>query len=419
MNHLGSKEFLSMKKHPQDILVIGGGAAGFFGAITVAESNPALKVTILEKGSDVLSKVRISGGGRCNVTHACFNPADLVKHYPSGQRELLGPFHQWQASDTVAWFESRGVPLKTEADGRMFPVSDQSSSVVECLLNTAKSSGVSIRTQQAVSQIRKCDPEGFEVTTQDGQVYHARKLLWATGGLKPGPALTLLSRLGHHIVDPIPSLFTFQIKHPLIAGLQGLSVDEVKATLGGSNLSCRGPLLVTHWGLSGPAILRLSAWGAREIHHTPKSFECDIDWIPNVKDASAGLEAMKKQYPNKQLHNLSPMGLPKRLWQRLLNVLEFPTGMAWRQLQAKQVAMLVASLKRTTFQVSGKSRNKEEFVTCGGIELKEVQFKTMESKRVPGLYVAGEVLDIDAETGGFNFQAAWTTGHIAGKAMAE
>lgn len=398
---------------------MGGGAAGFFGAIVAAERNPDLKITILEKGSKVLSKVRISGGGRCNVTHACFDPAELIKHYPRGHRELLGPFHQWQASDTVTWFESRGVPLKTEADGRMFPLSDQSSSIVECLLNEAGSAGVSIKTHQAVSQIKQSESGRFEVITQDGNTYYTRMILCATGGLKPGPGMNLLSQLGHHMVNPIPSLFTFQIQHPLIEGLQGLSVDEVEASLCGTKIRCRGPLLVTHWGLSGPAILRLSAWGAREIHQTPKTFDCDIDWIPKVKDAGLGLESMKKQHPNKQLHTLSPFDLPKRLWQRILDILGFKLGMTWRQLNNKQVRLLAESLQKTTFQVSGKSRNKEEFVTCGGIDLKEVRFKTMESKHVSGLYFAGEILDIDAETGGFNFQAAWTTGYLAGKAMAE
>jgi predicted Rossmann fold flavoprotein len=418
MNPTPRVETPSTKTIRQDILVIGGGAAGFFGAITAAESNPGLKVTILEKGTEVLSKVRISGGGRCNVTHACFDPVELVKHYPRGHRELLGPFYRWQPSDTVTWFESRGVPLKAEADGRMFPISDQSSSIVECLLNEARSAGVSIRTNQAVAQIKHHESEGFEVNTQDGHIYHARKILWATGGLKPGPAMKLLSQWGHHMVDPIPSLFTFQIKHPLIEGLPGLSVDEAEASLCGTRISCRGPLLVTHWGLSGPAILRLSAWGAREIHQAQKSFACDIDWIPNVTDAGFGLESLKKQHPSKQLHTLSPFDLPKRLWQRLLDVLEFNQGMTWRQLNSKQVRLLTESLKRTTFHVSGKSRNKEEFVTCGGVDLKEVQFKTMESKKLPGLHFAGEILDIDAETGGFNFQAAWTTGYLAGKAIA-
>ncbi len=419
MNPTAPDKPQSSKTIRQDILVIGGGAAGFFGAITAAESDPALKVTILEKGPEVLSKVRISGGGRCNVTHACFDPAELVKHYPRGHRELLGPFHRWQPSDTVTWFESRGVPLKAEADGRMFPISDQSSSIVECLLNEAGSAGVSIRRYQAVYQIKQSESEGFEVITQDGHTYCVRKILWATGGVKPGPAMDLLSQWGHHMVDPIPSLFTFQIKHPLIEGLQGLSVDQVEALLCGTRIRCRGPLLVTHWGLSGPAILRLSAWGAREIHQSPKSFDCDIDWIPNVTDAGFGLESMMKQHPNKQLHTLSPFDLPKRLWQRMLDVLGFQQGKTWRQLNNKHVGLLAGSLKKTTFQVSGKSRNKEEFVTCGGVDLKEVQFKTMESKKVPGLHFAGEVLDIDAETGGFNFQAAWTTGYLAGKAMAE
>jgi len=419
MNRISPDKPRSTQTIRQDILVIGGGAAGFFGAITAAESDPALKVTILEKGPEVLSKVRISGGGRCNVTHACFDPAELVKHYPRGHRELLGPFHRWQASDTVTWFESRGVPLKAEADGRMFPISDQSSSIVECLLNEARSAGVSIRKYQTVSQIKQSESEGFEVMTQHGQPYDARKILWATGGMKPGPGMQWLSQLGHHMVDPIPSLFTFQIKHPLIEGLQGLSVDQVEALLCGTGIRCRGPLLVTHWGLSGPAILRLSAWGAREIHQAPNSFECDIDWIPNVTDAGFGLESMMKQHPNKQLYTLSPFDLPKRLWQRMLDVLEFKQAKTWRQLNNKQVRLLAGLLKKTTFQVSGKSRNKEEFVTCGGVDLKEVQFKTMESKKVPGLHFAGEVLDIDAETGGFNFQAAWTTGYLAGKAMAE
>ena len=403
----------------QDLLVVGGGAAGFFGAITAAESNPSLKVTILEKGSDVLSKVRISGGGRCNVTHACFDPADLVKHYPRGFRELLGPFHRWQPSDTVAWFESRGVPLKTESDGRMFPKSDQSASIVNCLLNSATSSGISILTRKTVDTVDRQENGTFEVHTQDEQIFQARTILWATGGLQPGPSKDLLIRLGHHIVDPIPSLFTFQIKHPLIQGLQGLSIDKVEASLQGTDIRCEGPLLITHWGLSGPAILRLSAWAAREIQATPAPFHCNIDWIPHVNDMTASLNSFKQEHINKQLHTLSPFGLPKRLWLRMLDLSGLEQRMTWRQLNTKQLKAFGDLLKKTNFQVSGKSRNKEEFVTCGGIDLKEIRFKAMESKRVPGLYFAGEVLDIDAETGGFNFQAAWTTGHLAGTAIAD
>ncbi|MBT5063617.1 MAG: aminoacetone oxidase family FAD-binding enzyme [Verrucomicrobia bacterium] len=405
-------------KEEVDLVVVGGGAAGFFGAITAAESNPALKILLLEKGPNVLSKVRISGGGRCNVTHACFDPAALITHYPRGSRELLGPFHSWQPADTVQWFQDKRVSLKTECDGRMFPVSDQSSSIVDCLLNTSIKSGVRIQTRCEVTQITPLKTGGFTILTNGEGDYKCRHVLWTAGGMKPGKQFKIIQSLGHHIIDPIPSLFTFEIKHPLINGLQGLSVPLAESSLIGTDVRCRGPMLITHWGLSGPAILRLSAWAAREIHAMSGPFEIEINWIPDINNPQTALLAFKEKHSKKLLTNSPALGLPKRLWQRLVGTVDVKPRMIWGGLRQSSLDQLCSILTQTRFKVSGKSRNKEEFVTCGGVDLKEIRFKTMESRRTPGLYFAGESLDIDAETGGFNFQAAWTTGYLAGSAIA-
>jgi predicted Rossmann fold flavoprotein len=401
-----------------DLVVVGGGAAGFFGAITAAETNPALKILLLEKGPNVLSKVRISGGGRCNVTHSCFDPAELITHYPRGSRELLGPFHRWQPADTVQWFQNKGVPLKTEADGRMFPVSDQSSSIVDCLLNTSKKAGIHIHTRREVTDIRPLDDGRFTVRTSKENAYKCRNVLWTAGGMKPGKQFKIIQSLGHQIIEPIPSLFTFEIKHPLINGLQGLSVPVVESRLNGTSIRCQGPLLITHWGLSGPAILRLSAWAAREIHSKPGPFEIEINWIPHIKNPQASLLNFKETHAKKLLTNSAAFDLPKRLWQRLVTTIQAPPRITWGALSRGHLNQFCDVLTKTRFKVSGKSRNKEEFVTCGGVDLKEIRFKTMESRKSKGLHFAGEALDIDAETGGFNFQAAWTTGFLAGSAIA-
>ena len=400
------------------LVVVGGGAAGFFGAITAAESRPDLKILLLEKGPNVLSKVRISGGGRCNVTHSCFDPSELVTHYPRGSRELLGPFHRWQPADTVQWFQEKGVPLKTESDGRMFPVSDQSSSIVDCLLNASIKAGVRIQTRQEVTKIQPLEENGFLVHTSGENRYKCRQILWTAGGIKPGKQTKIIGELGHPIIDPIPSLFTFEIKDSLLKGLQGLSVDNAESHLIGTDIRCRGPLLITHWGLSGPAILRLSAWAAREIHAMPGPFEVEINWIPSIENPLESLMKFRDSQFKKQVGNSPAFQIPKRLWQRLMTILGTPPNLTWSALKKHQLNQLCEMLTRTRFKVSGKSRNKEEFVTCGGVDLKEVRFKTMESRKTKGLYFAGEALDIDAETGGFNFQAAWTTGYLAGSAIA-
>ncbi|MDC0325498.1 NAD(P)/FAD-dependent oxidoreductase [bacterium] len=402
-----------------DLVVVGGGAAGFFGAITAGESRPDLKILLLEKGPNVLSKVRISGGGRCNVTHSCFDPSELVTHYPRGRRELLGPFHHWHPADTVQWFEERGVPLKTESDGRMFPVSDQSSSIVECLLNASIKAGVRIQTRQEVTQIQPLKEGGFLVRTNYEDGYKCRQILWTAGGIKSGKQTKIIGELGHHIVDPIPSLFTFEIKDSLLKGLQGLSVDNAESHLIGTHIRCSGPLLVTHWGLSGPAILRLSAWAAREIHAKPGSFDVEINWIPSTQNPLESLIRFRGLHFKKQIGNSPAFQMPKRLWQRLTTTLGATPNLTWGELNKHQLNQLCETLTRTHFKVSGKSRNKEEFVTCGGVDLREIRFKTMESRKTKGLYFAGEALDIDAETGGFNFQAAWTTGYLAGSAIAD
>jgi predicted Rossmann fold flavoprotein len=402
-----------------DVVVVGGGAAGFFAAITAKEHHPGLRVLILEKGSEVLAKVRISGGGRCNVTHACFDAAELTTHYPRGHRELLGPFHRWQPSNTVQWFEERDVALKTEEDGRMFPVSDRSSSIVTCLTEAARRADVKVRTGLEVRRVRPLTAGGFILELRNAPPLRCRRVLWSAGGMKAGPTTDMFSRLGHHIVEPIPSLFTFKVRDPLIEGLQGLSVEEVTAQLVGSKIRCEGPLLITHWGLSGPAILRLSAWAARELHASKGSLACTIRWVAHVDDPMQALKTFQSRHPKKQVSNTSPFSLPKRLWQRMLASVNHPTGRTWCQMNRAQLETLTNILMCTRFKVIGKSRNKDEFVTCGGVHLREIDFKTMESKILPGLYFAGEALDVDAETGGFNFQAAWTTGYLAGRAMAQ
>jgi predicted Rossmann fold flavoprotein len=394
-----------------DIVVVGGGAAGFFGAVAAAEAAPAKRVLVLEKGPRVLAKVRISGGGRCNVTHACFDPRELVRHYPRGGRELTGAFHHWGPGETVAWFESRGVALKAEADGRMFPVTDDSRTITDCLESAARKAGVEVRTSCGVSAIRLA-AEGFHLETAAGPVT-ARRVLLAHGGPRPGDPLA--TALGHAAVPPAPSLFSFQIADPRIEGLAGVGVAEVEASIPECGEKRRGPVLVAHDGLSGPAILRLSAWAARWIHGREGRFSLTIDWLPDAPHGTvvARLREAREAWPKKALGTVSPWtGLPQRLWARL-------TGEGrWAEQSNAQLVALTDRLKATVLPVTGKRMNKDEFVTAGGVPLREMDLRTMESRVCPGLHVAGEALDVDGVTGGFNFQAAWTTGWLAGRAMA-
>lgn len=400
------------------ICIVGGGAAGFFAAITAAEAAPDCAVTVFEATAHLLAKVKVSGGGRCNVTHACFEPRELVRRYPRGGRELLGAFSRWQPRDTVAWFEARGVTLKTEADGRMFPVTDNSATIVDCLLGAAQQAGVVIRTNCGVKAVERRD-KGFVLTTMTGETVTGDRLLLATGGNKTSAGFAIAAQFGHAIEEPVPSLFTFHVTDPRLQDLSGVSVEEAATAVSGTSLKERGPLLVTHWGLSGPAILKLSAWGARTLHDCGYQFTLAVNWAPsfNPETARAALESARAANPRKQVTTWCPLGLPLRLWEKLVGAAGLAPDAIWNSAGNAALRALAAQVCEGSFAVNGKSMFKEEFVTCGGVRLGEVDFKTMESRLVPGLYFAGECLDIDGITGGFNFQSAWTTGYLAGQAM--
>ena len=428
------------KRH---IAIVGGGAAGFFAAITAAEASPDCVVTIYEATAHLLAKVKVSGGGRCNVTHACFEPRDLVRRYPRGGRELLGAFSRWQPRDTVEWFERRGVQLKTEDDGRMFPITDNSQTIIDCLMGAAQKAGVVIRTNCGVKSVEgraparpgveRADPSAlgektnalgstrstFKLHLTTGETIAADRLLLATGGNKAGAGFVIAAQFGHTIEPPVPSLFTFHVDDPRLKELSGVSVEEAMTEVVGQKLRERGPLLVTHWGLSGPAILKLSAWGARTLHDCGYKFTLRVNWAPsfNADTARVALEAARAANPKKQVATWCPLGLPLRLWEKLVLAAGLAPGAIWNGLGNPALRALAAQVCEGTFAVNGKSLFKEEFVTCGGVRLAEVDFKTMESRLAPGLYFAGECLDVDGVTGGFNFQNAWTTGWLAGRAM--
>ena len=408
-----------------DVAVVGGGAAGYFGAIACAEANPAARVVIFERGRNPLAKVRISGGGRCNVTHACFDPAELVRHYPRGGTALLGPFTRFQPRDTVAWFAGHGVTLKTERDGRMFPDTDSSETIVACLTRAAQAAGVTVTPGMAIRQIsRQAEPAGggFELGRADGAPMRAKRVLLATGSAASG--WDWARGLGHSIVPPAPSLFTFEMTDSIIDGLAGVAVADARVSLAGASKvpEQRGPVLITHRGLSGPAVLKLSAWGARQLHDSGYRSALTVCWLPEWREDALieRLSALKHDSSAQRVWTHSPFApIPNRLWARLCSAAEILEEQRWAKLPRANMLKLAAQVLRSCFEVSGKGAFKEEFVTAGGVALAEVNFKTMESRICPGLYFAGEVLDIDAETGGFNFQAAWTTGWHAGRAMAE
>lgn len=399
-----------------DILIVGGGAAGFFTAINCVERNPKLKVAILERGKEVLSKVRISGGGRCNVTHACFVPNDLVKFYPRGEKELRGPFHQFCSGDTIEWFEMHGVELKIEEDGRMFPVSDSSQSIIDCFLTATNHLGIDILTGQSVQSIYKAS-DYWKVDTNH-ETFTCQKLILTTGS---NPKIwELLESIGHSIVPAVPSLFTFNITDKRIKDLMGLSAFatvKVKNT----NLEASGPLLITHWGMSGPGILRLSAWGARILAEKKYQFALQVNWLndQSLEETVTQLKEIKLEQAKKTVAKKAPYALPNRLWENLVLASSIDADAKWADLTKIQLLNLAQQLTEGTFQVNGKSTFKDEFVTAGGIDLKEVNFKTMESKMHNNLYFAGEILNIDAITGGFNFQNAWTGGYIVAQAITE
>lgn len=392
-----------------DILIIGGGAAGFFTAINIVEKNPQLKVAILERGKTVLEKVRISGGGRCNVTHACFVPNDLAKFYPRGEKELRGPFHQFCSGDTIEWFEKHGVELKIEDDGRMFPTTDSSTTIINCFQNATKQLGIDVLTSHSVQSLYKGD--GYWKVETHHESYLCQQLVMTTGS---NPKVwDMLQGLGHTIVPPVASLFTFNIKDARIKDLMGIA-SLAQVTVKDSKLAATGPLLITHWGMSGPGILRLSAWGARILAERNYQFGILVNWLPEttLEEAATLLKDLKLEHAKKVVSKKSPLELPNRLWESLVIASGIAEDTKWADLSKLQLQQLAAQLTAGEYKVNGKSTFKEEFVTAGGIDLKEINFKTMQSKLHDGLYFAGEIVNIDAITGGFNFQNAWTSGFI-------
>ena len=411
-----------MKKH-KDIIIIGGGAAGFFAAINIAEQNPELSVAILERGKEGLQKVKISGGGRCNVTHAEFMPSELVMNYPRGEKELLGPFHTFMTGDTIAWFEARGVDLKIEEDGRMFPVSNSSQTIIDCFLSEADKHNVEVLFNHSVKSIQNCHTKrsrsasdyNFEIETSQG-ILECKKVVVATGS---NPKIwKLLEDLGHNIIQPVPSLFTFDIKDKRIKDIPGVVAKNVEVKVVDTDLYSEGPLLITHVGMSAPAILKLSAFGAVELAKLNYNFKIEVNFIrQDFESCLEQLKAFKQEFAKKTIVNSTQFDLPKRLWKQLVLASDINETERWADINKNQLEGLSSQLTAAIFQVTGKSTFKEEFVTAGGIDLKEVNFKTFESKRIPNLFFAGEVINVDAVTGGFNFQNAWTGAYIVSQSI--
>src|SRR5690554_9565 len=397
-----------------DILIVGGGAAGFFSAINIAEKNPKLKIAILERGKEVLTKVRISGGGRCNVTHNCFEVAELIKYYPRGEKELRSPFSVFSPKDTIVWFEKHNVKLKTEADNRMFPTTDSSQTIIDCFVDNARKLKIDVLTSQSVQSVFKSD-DNWKIETQN-EKYSCENLIFTTGS--NSKIWKLLSGLGHKIISPVPSLFTFNIKDIRIKDLMGLSTNAT-VKINQSKLQESGALLITHWGLSGPAVLKLSAWGARELFDKNYQFQISVNWLGNLSSEQCleELKKIKSAESKKLVRNRKAFEIPTRLWEKLVTASEIPDSLKWADVNKKQLNNLANQLTNCQFQVNGKSTFKEEFVTAGGIDLKEVNFKTLESKLHKNLYFAGEILNVDALTGGFNFQNAWSGGYIIAQSI--
>ena len=403
------------------LVIAGGGAAGFFCAVTAARLNPDLKVILVEKSGKLLSKVKVSGGGRCNVTHACFSIPDMVKKYPRGSNFVKKTFHQFFTMDTIQWFEERGVQLKTEDDGRIFPVSNSSQSIIDCLLQEAKNYSVEIRLHHEIRTIEyKNDPVPFIIHFNNELILDADFICLASGGYPKSSMFDWILSSGHSIEKPVPSLFTFNMPGNSVTSLMGISVPDAQVKIGGESLKERGPLLITHWGMSGPAILKLSAWGARILNEKEYCFEIRVNWLGDRSDQSLRdeIQMIRESSGGKKIRQKNPWDLPQRLWEWLME----QTGIKdihWADLPAAQQNKLIQQLTNMPFNVEGKTTFKEEFVTAGGIRLSEINHHTMESRIRPGLYFAGELLDLDGITGGFNFQHAWTSGFIAGKAIAE
>ena len=399
-----------------NVIIVGGGAAGFFAAINIAEQHPNLKVAILERNSKGLQKVKVSGGGRCNVTHAEFIPQELVLNYPRGEKELLGPFHQFMTGDTIEWFEKRGIKLKIEEDGRMFPITDSSQTIIDCFLNEAKKHKVDIFYNHSVNAINKQN-QNWHLTTSQNE-FISEKLVIATGSTTK--IWKLLEYMGHKISPPVPSLFTFNVKDERIKDIPGVVAQNVEVKVLGTDLVSEGPLLITHWGMSAPSILKLSAFGALELAKRDYKFQIEINFIrQSFESCIEQLKEIKQELSKKTVFKSVQFDLPKRLWQQLVLASEISNETRWADLNKQQLENLAEQLTQARFNVDGKSTFKEEFVTAGGVDLKEINFKTFESKLFPNLYFAGEVMNIDAVTGGFNFQNAWTSAYIVAKSIAE
>lgn len=401
------------------LIVIGGGAAGFFCAVNAARLNPKIEVLIVEKHNKILSKVRVSGGGRCNVTHSCFDIQELVKKYPRGQNFLKKSFHWFNTKHTIDWFEERGVTLATEADGRMFPVSNTSQTIVDCLMKETNKYGVRISYSTEIIEINKV-AETFELTTNSNQVIQADFICIACGGYPKSTQFEWLQKIGHHIETPVPSLFTFNVpQHPILQ-LMGVSVESAQIKIAGTKLSNEGPLLITHWGFSGPAVLKLSALAARVLAEKNYDFTILINWLKDYNEHSLRDEwiHLRERFAAQKVHSKNPFQIPNRLWEFLLQQSDIKEQQRWADITVKQQNQIIQLLTAYKFQVKGKTTFKEEFVTCGGIQLGEVDANTMHSKKMPNLFFAGEILDVDGITGGFNFQNAWTTGWLAAKTIA-
>lgn len=402
-----------MNKHKK-VAVIGGGAAGFFAALSVAEHYPSAEITLFEKTVNVLAKVKVSGGGRCNVTHNCDSIQDLIKAYPRGGRALRSIFYQFQPKDTIAWFNNKNVSLKTEQDGRMFPVSDDSQTIIDCLETACAKAEIKIKRSSAVQQLIAKN-EQWILHFANGEVI-VDQVIITTGGSPKLKGFDWLSQLGHTIIPPVPSLFTFNMPNEPIRQLMGLVAEKAKVRILGTNIKTEGPLLITHWGMSGPAILKASSFGARTLADLNYSFTVQIQWLSqSLEEIDLLLSTTLSQHPHKKAISINPLPIPNRLWIYLLEKINLPNDRRWNEIGQKNLHRIVNLLTNDQYQVEGKTTFKEEFVTCGGVSLKEINLKTMESKKNKGLYFAGEVLDIDAITGGYNFQAAWSGGYLAGQ----
>lgn len=411
---------MNPKKKKKTLGVVGGGAAGYFAAVNAARLYPQLQVVVFEKSREPLSKVRISGGGRCNVTHHCFDPEVLSRAYPRGSRQLRWAFEQFQAEDTVQWFNSRGIDLKTESDGRMFPVTDDSATIIQCLKQEANQHGVKVHTKTRIQAVENHKKGNYTLITRNGKSLSCDFVVIATGGSNRLSTYSWITDLGHSIVEPVPSLFTFNFRDKIFKDLAGISVKETSVSIKGTSFEHLGPILITHWGLSGPAVLKTSSWAARYLYEQEYRFTIQINWLHplNEQQVRDKIDTLRKENDRKLITKQDLLPLPKRLWERFVELAEIPPDTRWAELSNHQSHQLVRQLHNANYDIQGKTTYKEEFVTSGGIPLKEVDMGTMESKRCPNLYFAGEVLNIDGITGGYNFQSAWTTGWIAARSIA-